>query len=257
MPTDFNGSEPEISPAERSDALFVANPVWERGRKRRTFGARRAAAPTPTRTPEPRSFTPTAATMTPSTLAAEPPLAEPATAPIRERPVRTTRVKSSGISPLALGGAVAAVAVIGIGGWYMTRPHDGVPTLAPGQPTTSEVAVAPVTSDTDIATNTLPERAPEPVRTASAARTEPAATPRVRPARAAAPSAEGNAANASAILPDGPQPYAKVNPAAAPAAVTPAAPPPVEAAPPAAIPTTPPVQADPAPAPTETPTPPQ
>src|SRR4051794_923259 len=88
MPTDFNGSEPDISPTETNDALFVANPVWERRGKRRGLGGRKAAAPAPTAAPAParaptaapetRSFAATAATPTPSTLAAsEPPLTAP------------------------------------------------------------------------------------------------------------------------------------------------------------------------------------
>ncbi len=288
MTTDFNSREPEITPNGADAPLFAAQPVWDRNRKRRGFGGRKTAAPAPSvAAPEPRTFAreepamtfdraidepmerpmsapiDRPATVTNSTMAAPlatAPLAadEPLAAPIG-RPVRTTRAKaSSGASPAVIAGGVAALLVIGAGGWYLSRPHDGVPELAPGQPTTSEVAAAPLTPEpggVDVATNTLPQRT-APAATAAPAPRRVAQQTRVRPAaRAAAPAAEGSGSNASAVLPDGPRPYSSVNPAAAPTQVTPAAPPPVETAPPAAVPQTPPVQTpEPAaPAPTETP----
>lgn len=281
MPTDFNGREPDSSQNGEDAPLFASQPIWERGRKRRGFGGRKTAAPAPAVAPEPRAFAreepamtldrpvdrpmdaaperpiDRPATTTNTTLAAEEPMATPI-----GRPMRTTRAKaSSGASPAVIAGGLAALLVIGAGGWYLSRPHDGVPVLAPGQPTSSEVAAAPVTPDTggvSVATNTLPARA-ESARAAATpmprATRQVAQQARVRPAaRAAALSAAETGANASAILPDGPRPYSSINPAA-PTQVTPAAPPPVEAAPPAAIPQTPPVQTpQTAPAPSETPT---
>ena len=194
---------------------------------------------------ETRSFVPEAATITPSTFAAEETLIAP---PIgRTASARVTG--NTGASPAVIAGALAAVALLGVGGWYVMSPHDGVPELTPGQP--SQVATAPILpaaqpSEVDTATNTLPQRARAPAQPRRMA----AATPRVRTAaRTAAASAEANSANVSATLPDAPRPYA--NPANPPAQVIPAAPAPVEAAP--AIPATPPVQtAEPAPAPAET-----
>jgi Meckel syndrome type 1 protein len=281
MTTDFNGREPDITTNGADAPLFAAQPVWERNRKRSAFGGRKPAAkivePTPSVvSPEPRSFareepammlddpmdrpiSDRTATVTNTTLAAAPLAAdEPLAAPIG-RPVRTTRAKaSSGASPALIAGGVAALLVIGAGGWYLARPHDGVPELAPGQPTTSEVATAPVTPEpggVETATNTLPQRTAAAKPAAPRAERQVAQQTRVRPAaRAAAPSAEASSSNASAVLPDGPQPYSSINPAA-PTQVTPPAPPPVQA-----TPQSPPVQApEPAqtapaaPAPTETP----
>jgi len=274
MPTDFNGRESDISENGGDAPLFASQPIWERNRKRRGFGGRKTAAPAPSdAAPEPRSFDEPAmtlndpidrpmaeplnrpATVTNTTLAADEPMATPI-----GRPARTTRAKaSSGASPAVIAGGLAALLVIGAGGWYLTRPHDGVPELAPGQPTTSEVATAPVTPEpggVETATNTLPQRTAAAKPAAPRAERQVAQQTRVRPAAraAAAPSADASSSNASAVLPDGPQPYSSINPAA-PTQVTPPAPPPVQA-----TPQSPPVQApEPAqtapaaPAPTETP----
>ncbi|HEX7943195.1 MAG TPA: hypothetical protein VF495_00940, partial [Phenylobacterium sp.] len=154
MTTDFNGREPEITPNGGDAPLFAAQPVWERNRKRSAFRGRKAttntAEPTPSvAAPEPRSFareepamtlddpmdrpmSDRTATVTNTTLAAAPPTErEPMVAPISQ-PVRTTRAKaSSGASPAVIAGGLAALLVIGAGGWYLSRPHDGVPELAP------------------------------------------------------------------------------------------------------------------------------
>ena len=276
MSMNYTGREPEISATDAEGVLFPTTPVWERGKKKRGFGARKAAPsvatpearPMPTErtiAPEPRTCaaeTPT--TMTHSTLAADeaPFAAEPAMA------TRTTRVKRSGPSPTVIALALGAVVILGGVGFYAMQPHDGVTTLKPGEPS-AEVALAPIapvaTSEVNPATNTL---RPTPATPAPAAKptqvarqSAPAPSARVRPARAAAPSADASSSNVSATIPDGPQPYSSLNPAAAPTQVTPpaptqvtpAAPPPSEAAPPAAIPSTPPVQS--APAPTQAPAP--
>lgn len=226
MSMNYTGKEPRISPTEAEGVLFAATPAWERSRKTRRFGARKA---TQTVT-EPHSLPPSA-TMTNSTLAADetPFAAAPALA------TRTTRVKKAGPSPTVIAMALGAVVVLGGVSFYALQPHGGVTTLTPGEPTTSELAVAPVAPDVDVATNTLPQPAiaaePWMARPSAAA----ASSARVRPARAAAPSAGANSANVSATLPAGPQPYATVNPAA---------PAPIEAAPPVQ-------EVAPAPAPSE------
>lgn len=58
MSMDFNGRESDKPITDQEGVMFAAQPVWERSRKRKGFGARRAAAPaaaTPV-APEPRSF---------------------------------------------------------------------------------------------------------------------------------------------------------------------------------------------------------
>jgi hypothetical protein len=278
MPTEFTGREPEIS-SDAESSMFGATPVWDRARKRRGFGGRKSAAPRtevpkteaapPPAAAEPRSFAPddystmgpaeqemildrplaadqplqTGPTVTNSTLAAEEPLAAPIGPTER---TRTVVAKKSGPSSAMIAGGVAVLALIGVGGWYLARPHDGVPELAPGQPTTSEVAAAPVMpaieqpAEVDRATNTLPSRA-GPARAAPTQVAQAAPRARVRPAAARAPSAGEAGTNASAVLPEGPKPYSALNPSA-PTQVTPApaAPAPTEAAP--SIPQTPPVE---------------
>lgn len=257
MPTDFDGREPDTSPSGADSPLFASQPIWERDRKRRGFGGRKTAAPAPPSEPRGASWEEPAmtldrpmerpATVTNTTLAADEPRAAP-----RGRSVRSSRAKaSSGASPAMIAGGVAALLAVGAGGWYLTRPHDGVPDLAPGRPTTSELATAPLTPvppDVDAKTNPLPMRAEATPEASPPPAERRVAQARVRPAaRAAAPSADAASSNASATLPDGPQPYSTLNPAAPPTQVTPPAPPPAEAAPPAAIPQAPP--------PTETPPP--
>ncbi len=58
MSMDFNGRESDKPITDQEGVMFAAQPVWERNRKRKGFGARRAAAPAATSpvAPEPRSF---------------------------------------------------------------------------------------------------------------------------------------------------------------------------------------------------------
>lgn len=58
MSMDFNGRESDKPITDQEGVMFAAQPVWERSRKRKGFGARRVAAPaveTPVAS-EPRSF---------------------------------------------------------------------------------------------------------------------------------------------------------------------------------------------------------
>jgi hypothetical protein len=291
MSMDFDDRDPVNTPSD--SPLFGATPVWERGRKRRGFGARRPA--------EPRTFTPaeestaaetpmtldrpldrpmdrpaaTDATITNSTLAASTATAdEGLVAPIGRDRTTTRARQSNSAAPaaLAVGGLIAVAALAGVG-WYATRgSHDGVPEITPGaatSTTSNEVATLPVT------------QAPAPPQTAPPARMAAAAPANAAPVHAqvrvasvshtrhaasarGAVSAEASGSNASAhaSLPDAPQPYRSANPAATPAPVAPAAPPPppVQQAAPAApesIPSTPPIAPSPAPAPAQSqPTPP-
>ncbi|WP_293904688.1 hypothetical protein [Phenylobacterium sp.] len=272
MSMDFTGREPQISPTDAEGVMFSATPAWERNRKRRGFGLGHR---TSTVAPEPRSFAPSdsvldaplerpmddLSTVTPSTLAADDALIAadeglavdaPPAAPIS----RTTTVRarhSSGASPAVIVAALGAVAVLGVGGWYAMSRHNDTTVLTPGT-TTSEVAAAPITpADQPAGVGTAANTLPQP-RAAAALRQMAAATPaRVRPAHAASVATAGT--NASATLPDGPQPYA-VNPAAPPAPVTPAAPPTPSEAAPAVTSASPPIapEATPAPA-TPAPTP--
>ncbi|WP_156696729.1 hypothetical protein, partial [Phenylobacterium sp. CCH12-B4] len=183
MSMDFNGRESDKPITDQEGVMFAAQPVWERSRKRKGFGARRAAAPaaeTPV-APEPRSFAATrddeepmvldtpvdrspadrdyarseyAAmnTTTPSTLASEPAREREAeaglVAPIgvgRGASPSARAARSNGVAPAAIAAGVVALGALGATGWYMSRDTaDGVPELTPGS-TTSQVAAAPLT----------------------------------------------------------------------------------------------------------------
>jgi len=287
MSMDHDRRESE-TPTQQEGMMFAATPIWERNRKRRGLGGRKAtpAAAEPTIAPEPRSFAaepddveePMAldrpvtdrtmatdysraeyadmgpsATATNSTLAAEDDAG--LVAPI----ARTDRQpRSNGVGPAVIGAAAIAAVAIAAGGWFVTRDN-GVPELAPGS-TTSEMATAPLpvpatelplSPPAEVAATPAP---PAPVVTARAEppRATVRAAPRVRPA-AAAPSASSSGVNAStsAALPDGPQPYSALNPGTTPPPVNPSV---NQAAPapteaPAEIPATPPT-ATPEPTPT-------
>lgn len=288
MSMDHERNEKPIT--EEEGGMFAAQPIWERrGNKRRGFGGRKTAAPAPTVAPEPRTFaaerdydepmaldTPIdpqtgddprarydemrpAAT---AAMATTPPAAEPASdsglvAPIGRSASRADRgPRSKGVGPAAIAAGVVALGAIGAVGWYATRDNDGIPELAPGQATESQVATAPL-PPVDLPPNNpaLPERAGATtaaatppratVRAAAPARAERrmASANRTRPAAASAGDTGVNA-SATATLPAGPQPYSTLNPGAAPPppvntpAPATAAPPPAES--PAQIPATPP-----------------
>jgi hypothetical protein len=184
------------------------------------------------------------ASTTNSTLAADEPIG--LAAPIGG--TRNTRsTKSNSVAPAAIAAAVVGLGALGAAGWYMSRDTSGVPELAAGSTATeSELAAAPLTPTDPPAQVAVNEAAPPPVATPRAESnrvTVPArATARARPA-AAAPSAGETGVNASttAVLPDGPQPYAATPGTTAPTQVNPplvALPPSSET--PAAVPATPP-----------------
>ena len=254
MTTNFTGSEPATSSIDGQSALFVATPVWDRNRKRSAFGGGAKASP------EPRSFAP----RDEAPMRSAPRPLERADADLRTRPVepaagapmfaaRTVKARNAGgVSTITLAAAAGAILVLGGAGWFATRNNDAIPELAP-VPATTEIAAAPMASaplPVEVAANdTAP--APPAAQAAPARRAAPApASARVRPAAA---SAGETGVNVSATLPDGPQPYATLNPSAAPQPViptAPTAPATIEAAPaPAeAIPETPAIAPEPAPA---------
>lgn len=208
MSMDFTGRESDKPITEQEGEMFAAQPIWERNRKRKGFGGRKAvpAAPAATVAPEPRSFAaerddeepmaldrpvdaPAAATTYPRsdyaamnsgattrpTLAAEDDAG--LAAPIAG--TRNTRsAKSSSAAPAAIAAAVVALGALGAAGWYMSRDTSGVPELTPGS-TTSEVAAAPLTPTDPPAQMAANEALPPPVATPPAtAATPPAETPR-------------------------------------------------------------------------------
>jgi len=216
MSMDFTGRESDKPITDQEGVMFAAQPVWERSRKRKGLGARRAAAPaaaTPV-APEPRSFaaprddeepmvldTPvdsiaadrdyvrseyaTMSTTTPSTLASEPVREHEAdaglVAPIgvgRSTSRSTRATKSNGVAPAAIAAGVLALGALGATGWYMSRDTaDGVPELTPGS-TTSQVATAPLTPTDPPAQMAMNTAAPAPVAPPPAAEPRAAETPR-------------------------------------------------------------------------------
>ncbi|MBX3484203.1 hypothetical protein [Phenylobacterium sp.] len=279
MSMNYDGDKPIT---EQDGVMFAATPAWERGRKRRGLGPKKAprtAAATPAVAPEPRTFAaeredpmarnaplrrpvdrvdqttayamgPAAATPTiGETLEAEDAgLAAPIHRPSAHRNSAKTGVKTGGVSPAAItAGAVAVIVAGGIGMFAMRGGDGGVPELTPGATTTREIAAAPV--EAPPAAPTLGQRA-ENILPERAARRRP--RPRVRPAARRAPGPPGAATretsgtNASAAIPAGPQPYSTLSPGAAPSSVNPAAPPLI---------TLPPAQAAPAPEPIPSPPP--
>lgn len=246
MSMDYNTPRRDKPITEQEGVVFAATPVWDRGRKRRGLGPKKVArtAPEAVVAPEPRSFA-AAREAFPQTRPLNSP--EPAMAPRRTvgetlaaeeaglvapigRP--STRIdrqpESHGVGPAAIAAGAVALVAIGTAGWFVTRDN-GVPEITPGS-TTSEVAAAPLPpvelppsppAAGERASNILPERAaPAAAPPSRMARAETRAPARTRPAAAA--SAESSGTNASATLPEAPQPYTALNPDAAPAPVNPA-----------------------------------
>lgn len=288
MSMDLNRPDSDTSITDQEGVMFAAQPVWDRNRKRKGLGGRKtASAPpvvadtTPSRpittvAPEPRSFArddedlaldrPIASTPVyprteyatmetrPTATADEPMgLAAPIGGTRNTRSVKSA--KSNSVAPAAIAAAVVGLGAIGAAGWYMSRDASGVPELAAGSATTeSQLAATPLTPVDPPAQMAANDAAPPPAAPARAETnrvTVPArTTARARPA-AAAPSAGETGVNASttAVLPDGPQPYAATPDVTAPTQVNPplvTIPPASEA--PAAVPATPPTLPQNAPA---------
>jgi hypothetical protein len=246
-----------------------AIPAWERGKKRRGFGAKRASAAAVATAPlaetETRTFdAPMAAAPRPFERAHtfEEPIAtyddamsldRPVTAtradePLATAPIgRTVRVDRKSGMPAAIAAGVVALGALGAVGWYATQDRDSIPTLTPGVET-AEVATAPLAPPPAVlagnsAEATTTYRA-EPPRTADRPAAQPTRTAaRARPAPAATSATEtGIDASGTAALPAGPQPYSSTSATPAPAA------PVQEAAPPAEVTPAPAPEASPEPA---------
>jgi len=174
------------------------------------------------------------------------PAATPTPAPVEPAPTVSpspiaagARRKPAGRTPLYAGAAAATVAVLGVGGWLMTRsPAETPPPVAPSAAAVLRPAIAPVEATPIVETAAAPVRAaPRPV-TARPATARPAA--RAAPRRAPETStAVAYAAPSSApVTASTPAPAAGSTPA--PPAITtvplieiapaqPAGPPPTEA----------------------------
>lgn len=206
MTTNFTGHEPAASDIDNGAPLFSATPVWDRKRKSTLFGTKKTAAPrriSGTLTPSQHRAAPAAdATITPSMLAAD---QHRVSAPsVNIRPVKAR--SAGGASAMTMAAVIGAVGVLGATGWFITRDNDRIPELA-SEPTASVVAATPVQSEAPmiVAETTATPR----LVTSPRPRTTPA--PRARPAVSAA----DTGVNVGATLPDAPQAYTTLNPAAA------------------------------------------
>lgn len=202
MTTTFNGNFSAASASDADVSMFGATPVWDRKRKSGLFGTRKASA-------EPRADTKTAS----PTHAAV----------IRPRAVKTG--PAAGASTLAIAAVVGAVGVLGVAGWFMLREGNAGQELA-ADPTVRVVAATPIVPAEPATALTSPV-----VPVIAVAPSRPAASPVAPRVRAAARAAETGVI-ASAVLPDGPQPYSALNPSATPQLVIPTPPVVAETAPP-------------------------
>ena len=255
MSMESEGREPETPATESEDSMFPSTPVWDRGARRRGFSGRKSEPVAQ----EPRSFAAADDDDEESMILDRPVGAAAALTETDDAGVvapigRADREpKSRGTGAAAAVAGVAAIALLAAGGWYLMRDRDNVAVLAPGAAST-EVATAPA-APPQANLPPSPPGAPQPTATAQAeppratsARTEPrmAAAARARPASSSEAAAGG--VDASAVLPDAPQPYSSLNPSAAPAPVNPA-PSAAQAAPVEPIPSTPPTASETSPAP--------
>ena len=236
-----NAGENALDPVtETYSPMFAPVPSWERGKKKRGLGARKTVAAAPI-------VTTTAAGLGATvTLDDGAPLAAPIGRP-------TTSAKRQGGLPVAaIGAGILALGALAAGGWYATQPRDNVVELTPGvSDATTTAAMAPMvpamtvplparttTTTTTVRATAPVERRAAPVRTARVTST--------RPASANSAQTTGIDASGTATLPSAPEAYSGTasssanTSATSPATVNPA---------PVAIPSTPPVAAEPAPAP--------
>jgi len=239
--------EPGKSVSDAEGVMFPTNPIWDRSARRRGFSGRKSEPVAE----EPRSF-----------MADEDDDAEM----VLDRPVGAARAaqaeddagmvapigrsaqepRSRGMGAGIAVAAVAAVAVLAAGGWYLMRDTDSVPELAAGAPSTEVATAAPApaalppvvdtppTVDVQQAAATPPA---EPPRTTVRTERRMASVARARPASST--SVEASGVDASATLPDGPQPYSSLNPGATPTPVNPTPAPTTQATPPTPTPAEP------------------
>ena len=232
MTTTFNGKFSATSASDTDVPMFGTTPVWDRKRKSGLFGTRKVSAEPRANTkmaeqarhmdlPPVRPATATGATTSRLSAAAD---ASPAhAAVIRPRSVKTG--PAAGASTLAIAAVVGAVGVLGVAGWFMLREGNAGQELA-ADPTVRVVAATPILPAEPATALTSPV-----VPVIAVAPSRPAASPVAPRVRAAARAAETGVV-ASAVLPDGPQPYSALNPSATPQLVIPTPPVVAETAPP-------------------------
>jgi hypothetical protein len=266
--------------------MFAPVPAWERGKKRRGFGAGRTGRVAE----EPRSFVsddddratiaardareqlvrepvwPEADTIAPDGVVYERLDDSLENAPTGESvfagtPVYASLPSSGSKAPVAIAAGIILLGGAAAAGWYFMQPHaTGMAQLTPGQAVTTTTTTAPAAAS-DLTAQGSTTSAPPPASPASSASpappppamaaasatttttthsASPAATHHaVVSARPVSRSADQTAADASATLPAGPQPYSG-NASPPPAATAPVtSTPPAAAAPaePAAAPT--------------------
>lgn len=235
MSTDPDGREPDKPAIDQDSPMFAANPIWERSRKKKGFGSRKA--PSVQATPEPRIFAerddtaldtaafdnPAQATAAPGPIASSPLYRDDArsdevaltpsspdgeagpVSPIgvdRTPDVTTRDHTSRSAAPAAIAAGLVVLGALGATGWYMSRDDNArAPELTPGS-ATPEVATAPIAPAASPATA-------GPGQLAANAMTPPAAASQVTPP----PVAETPRTSARTRA-------ARVRPAAAPSAST-------------------------------------
>jgi hypothetical protein len=198
---------------ESESPMFAPTPVWDRARKRRTFGGGRPPA-------KGVVAPPLKAERIRETYVAG---SDPVTG---EAPVYTgataARRSGSGVSAMALAAGVVIVGALAIGGYYAMQPRQsGVAELTPGQPSNAltvanNTVAAPVPAETSPqATASVPPANAEPSAptvTRSTRVTHHSPAPTVRASRT--PSAAESGVNTSATLPATPTPYSATSGAA-------------------------------------------
>ena len=172
MTNDFS----PIDPSESEGSMFAPIPSWERGKKRRAFGARpsRVAA-------EPRSFAPADVVPTrPVTLSEDARAYEARMDTVDPTDTafdtgfasgatfadRTSR-KGNGAGPILIAAGVILVGGLAAAGWYATQPHNtGVAELTPGSTTTTTQVASSTPADAlaPPTTEPAPPTSPAPAR---------------------------------------------------------------------------------------------
>ncbi|THD58781.1 hypothetical protein [Phenylobacterium sp.] len=248
MTVDFSAT-PEDSPtnSESDTPMFAPIPAWERGKKRRGFGARRAPAPVAAQVAaEPRSFTPADDLSPPSVSAAPlhtgPMMADPvATRPAVDQmggvdPTDTSFIagpafassgrarRNTSTAPIAIAAGIILVGGLAAAGWYASQPHNtGVAELTPGGATTTTTTTD--SSGGDQLAQTTPPPAPvAKAKTTTTTTTHSSGRPAASHRAAASRSASDETADVSANAPTQAQPApVQAAPPAASAAQPPAA----------------------------------
>ncbi|WP_411286966.1 hypothetical protein [Phenylobacterium sp.] len=280
--------ESDLNPvAESEPTMFAPVPSWERGKKKRGFGAKKAVAVDPIVTTSAAGLGATADPMdaeltgrsfaqapayvaplysdTPAPTTRIDPLLGPTTsvrddnaplvAPIG-RTAATSAKRQGGLPVAAIGAGVLALGALVAGGWYATQPRDNVAELTPGvADSTTTTAMAPIDPALAAPAATVPAQTTTTTTTtvrATAPAPSRATTTRTasvtRTRPAAANSAQTVGINASGTAELPSAPQAYSGTASSSANTSATSPATVNPAP-VEIPSTPPVAAEPAPTP--------